>query len=93
MATDTITIGVTIDRYGHGERTYTFERDLSHCVGCGSSPIWKELGSEDYYTGESFYCTACRCQFSFQGPTPQDQGRDATFMDALVVAKVKAVGL
>lgn len=84
-------IVIRCDRYGHGERDFTMTKTDTHCVQCGRATVWREEGSDDYYTGDSYYCTACRCCFSYQESDISMAG-DQRFLDELVHKAAKVAG-
>jgi len=44
--------------------SHTVEKELLYQIGlvcpyCGTDSVWREVGSDDYYLGATYYCNDC----------------------------------
>lgn len=59
---------VTVNyRLGYTRKSDWF-KSAYFCPNCGKQDVWFEDDDGDYFLGERYACTSCKCLFTIQGP-------------------------
>jgi predicted RNA-binding Zn-ribbon protein involved in translation (DUF1610 family) len=75
---------------GH-ERESEWTKTEYFCPNCGKLEVWSEDGPGDYYAGEDYVCTSCKCFFNLPSGTsiPGKEDYRCQIVDQLCAVEFK----